>query len=364
MEKILTELAHQQSFRIEESTGIGEARRYAARLAQALAFNETVAGELAIVVTEAATNILRHAERGELLLRPLFGPRGNGIEVLAIDRGPGITDVIHSLRDGVSTAGKAGSGSGLGAMRRLASEFAIYSFPGKGTVLYLVLWAGADESATGTSAAASPLQVGVVSIPMPREEICGDGWAVFASEEPLMLAVVDGLGHGPDAATASRAVLDVLRDRAERTPARLMELAHQRARPTRGAAVAFAVLQPREAATPGPLQLGASAGTRNLQFAGVGNIAASILSNDQRRQQLISHNGIVGHNLRKVQEVGARVRDGDLLVMHSDGLSANWDLSAYPGLIVRHPALIAAVLYRDFSRGTDDSTILVVRCVA
>lgn len=361
MEKILTELAHQQAFRIEESTGIGEARRYAARLAEALAFNATLAGELAIVVTEAATNILRHAGSGELLLRPLRGARGNGIEVLAIDPGPGIADIGHSLRDGVSTAGTPGSG--LGAMQRLAAEFALYSFPGKGTVLYLALWAD-DAVGDVAGAMSAALQVGVISLPKPREQVCGDGWMVSATEEPLVLAVVDGLGHGPDAAAASRAVLDTLRDRTERTPARLLELAHQRARPTRGAAVAFAVLQRREAATPGPLQLAASVGTRSLQFAGVGNIAASVLSGDLPRQQLISHNGIVGHNLRKVQEVGAKVRDGDLLVMHSDGLAMHWDLSAYPGLITRHPAVIAAVLYRDFSRGNDDVTVLIARCVA
>ena len=350
MEEILTELAYQQSFLIDESTSIGVARRYAARLADAMGFDETAAGELAIVLTEAATNILRHAGSGELLVRPLRGHRGNGIEILALDRGPGIADVGQSMRDGISTAGTAGSG--LGAMQRLAAEFSIYTTPGKGVALYLVLWA-AGRAAEPVDAPAPQLLVGVVSLPKPGEDICGDGWAV-ASTERALLGVADGLGHGPDAAAAARAEL---------MPGRLLDLAHQRARSTRGAAVAFAALQ-QHAAPPGPLQLPGSTHARALQFAGVGNIAACVVRADLPRKPLISHSGIVGHNLRKVQEVGGELERGDLLIMHSDGLSTQWDLTAYPGLFARHPALIAAVLYRDFCRGTDDITVLVARCAA
>jgi hypothetical protein len=50
--------------------------------------------------------------------------------------------------------------------------------------------------------------------------------------------------------------------------------------------------------------------------------------------------------------------------MHSDGLLTNWSLDAYPGLLTRHPALIAGVMYRDFRRGRDDVTVLAVRRAA
>jgi serine/threonine protein phosphatase PrpC len=223
----------------------------------------------------------------------------------------------------------------------------------------------AGDPAAGDPAADAfaPAQIGAVSLPMPGQDVCGDGWAVTGTRR-MVCSVVDGLGHGPDAATAARASLDVLRDHAEVAPGRMLELAHQRTRPTRGAAVAFAVLERSEVAAPGHFEQVSASASRNLLFAGVGNIAASVVDGELRRQQLISHNGIVGHNLRKVQQVGARLDAGDLLVMHSDGLSSNWDLASYPGLSARHPALIAAVLYRDFNRGTDDVTILVVRCAA
>lgn len=374
METILTELGSQQSFRIDETSCIGVVRRYASRLSDALGFNATLAGELAIVITEATTNILHHAGSGELLIRPLRSARGNGIEILAIDKGPGISDIVNSMRDGVSTTGTAGSG--LGAMRRLAAEFSLYSFPGKGAVFYLTVWQNfqpwADRANNSGAGSFAPLQIGVVSLPMHGEDVCGDGWAVVGTERPV-LVVADGLGHGPDAARAARAVIEVLNEHAAQSPARLMELAHQHAHATRGAAVAFAALEQSDATSKRQPSVpkaasGESDGVapvahgQQLQFAGVGNISASIQVDDQRRQQLISHNGIVGHNLRKIQQLTQPFAADALLIMHSDGLASQWDLAAYPGLVTRHPALIAAVLYRDFNRGTDDVTVLVTRC--
>jgi hypothetical protein len=75
----------------------------------------------------------------------------------------------------------------------------------------------------------------------------------------------------------------------------------------------------------------------------------------------VSHNGIVGHNMRKVQEFVVPCPPGALCIMHSDGIQTQWDLAAYPGLHARTPALIAAILMRDFIRRRDDAMVLVVR---
>jgi hypothetical protein len=92
----------------------------------------------------------------------------------------------------------------------------------------------------------------------------------------------------------------------------------------------------------------------------VGNIAAHLITRHDRRQ-LVSHNGIVGSNVRKVQEFDAPWTEDTLLVLHSDGLQSRWHLDDYPGLAMCHPALIAGVLYRDHARGRDDVTVVVVR---
>ena len=69
----------------------------------------------------------------------------------------------------------------------------------------------------------------------------------------------------------------------------------------------------------------------------------------------------VGAEMRKVESFDYDCPEHALLVMHSDGLQSRWSLEAYPGLVHRHPATVAAILYRDFVRGRDDITVVVVR---
>ena len=97
-----------------------------------------------------------------------------------------------------------------------------------------------------------------------------------------------------------------------------------------------------------------------LDFAGVGNIMASITTGEARRQ-MVSHNGIVGSNVRRIQEFRHDWSPASLLLLCSDGLGTRWDLAQYPGLDRHHPSVIAGVLYRDFVRGRDDATVLVIR---
>ena len=124
-----------------------------------------------------------------------------------------------------------------------------------------------------------------------------------------------------------------------------MEGVHGALARTRGAAVAVAHL--------------VASGERG-SFAGVGNIVTRIEGGPANRH-LISHNGIVGHTMRKLQEFAFPWPKHALLVMHSDGIGTHWDFSTYPGLTTKHPALIAAVLYRDYDRGRDDASVVVIR---
>jgi anti-sigma regulatory factor (Ser/Thr protein kinase) len=339
----------QKVFAISHASEISAARRECQQLASMLGFNETEAGKSAIIVTEAATNILKHATGdGVILLTALHRGNTNGIEVLALDRGPGIASLEQSLHDGTSTAGSPGTG--LGAMRRLAHEFDVYSMPGRGTALRLCIWAGLPENDHVTGARPAPppernLQTGVVCVAMAGEEECGDGWTIVDHPAGATMLVVDGLGHGPCAALASRTAIQTLQDQSGLAPAQSIEAMHQAMRGTRGAAAAVATLD---------------VAAESIIFAGIGNISASILDGENRRQ-LVSHNGIVGHNMRKVQEFVVPWPASSLCILCSDGIGTQWDLSVYPGLQFCHPALIAGVLYREFSRGRDDATVLVAR---
>jgi hypothetical protein len=96
-----------------------------------------------------------------------------------------------------------------------------------------------------------------------------------------------------------------------------------------------------------------------VRFAGIGNISAVVVTANERRH-LVSHNGIVGHEYRKAAEFSHPWRAQSMLVLHSDGVGTHWDLGRYPGLLERDPSLVAGILYRDFARGRDDATVVVL----
>lgn len=333
----------QQRFTIGEPSEIAAARRAGNTLARRVGFDEVRAGQLAIVISEAATNILKHAGHGEILLRKVTRGGADGIEVLALDKGPGMRNVRQYMEDGHSTAGTYGVG--LGAIRRLSQEFDLYSMPGLGTALMMVVWGATANAATPP---APHWQIGGVCLPLASEEVSGDAWNVVCQADELSLMMADGLGHGPMAAEASEtasALLDSCSPGLPPLPGNFLKLAHGALHGTRGAAMAVAHID----------------STRGeLRFAGVGNIAACAFDAGQGRH-LLSHNGIVGSNLRKVQEFVHPWKSSMLLVMHSDGLHTRWDLDQYPGLVQCHPSLIAGVLYRDFTRGRDDVSVVVLR---
>ena len=333
----MTLLPPQTIHAVSESSGIAAVRRAGNQLASLLGLDETVAGKVALVITEAATNIFKHAGSGDILLRGLAEGDARGIEILAIDKGPGFGNLEQAMRDGISTAGSYGVG--MGAMQRLADEFDLHADDSRGSALRMAVWA------PGQAHPVSEWTVGAVCLPLPSEELCGDAWSCAHNDGRLLLMVADGLGHGPEAARASGAAVALVQPDSTFAPGAMLQLAHGALQGSRGAAVAVACLD--------------GAGDE-LRFAGIGNISVSLHGSANARH-LVSHNGIVGSNMRKVQEFVMPWHPGAMLVMHSDGLASRWDLDQYPGLASCHPALVAAVLYRDFSRKRDDVAVLVAR---
>jgi len=331
-------LINQVHFHIREASAVAEARREVTSLARTIGFNENEIGRVAIVVTEAATNLVKHTPQGQLLARAFDRDGVAAIELLVLDQGPGMNNVGESLRDGYSTSGSPGTG--LGAIKRLSDEFDIYSIPGKGSALVAQLWSRRPPSGNRPA----PLEIGAVCLPKPGEVVSGDALAVEWRGGHCVILVADGLGHGPDAAAAAMAAVNALRTRPQLAPAALIEFAHGALRSTRGAALAVADLDL----------------TGEVRYAGVGNVAG-VLRTPGGARHMVSHPGIVGHETRKIQEFVYPWSQDALLIMHSDGLATHWSLDQYPGLAGRSPSLIAGVLYRDFTRGNDDVTVLVAK---
>lgn len=323
---------------ITEQSQTGEARRASLALATRLGFEETERGKVGLLVTEMANNLILHAGRGVIVLRAIAQNDLLGIEVLALDQGSGMVDVEECLQDGFSTAGTAGNG--LGAIRRLSDFFEIYSQPNKGTALLAHMWAKTSLHSLPRS-----IEIGVVALPKRGEEVSGDAWAWDGDDRRGLFLVVDGLGHGPAAASAASAAIRVFHDHHHQSPQRIVEAAHAALRSTRGAALAIAEINFEQ---------------QTVCFAGIGNIAASI-SSATEHHNLMSYNGTVGHEVRKIKEFTYPWYLNGLLTMHSDGISTQWNLDRYPGLSQKHPSLIAGVLHRDFHRERDDVTMLVAK---
>jgi anti-sigma regulatory factor (Ser/Thr protein kinase) len=325
---------HSLALPVHDASGVGAARRAAVTLAGRIGCSESEGGKVALVATELATNLVRHGGGGELLLRPLAAT--TGIEMVAIDRGPGMASVEEALRDGYSTGGSRGAG--LGAVRRIADRYDIFSAPGAGTAVLARL------CLDGPPRPMSPLVAGV-SVPKSGETVCGDAWAWAATGDRWSLFVVDGLGHGPAAAEAASEAVRIYRDYPSAAPAEVLAAAHAALRPTRGAAIGLAEVR-------------SSRG--ELTFTGVGNIGGAVLAGGTI-QSLVSRPGIVGHECRKIQTFSYPWSEVSVLVLYSDGLQTRWTLDRYPSLASRDPALVAAVLYRDFARGRDDVTVVAGR---
>lgn len=327
-----------QTIRIEVTeTSQPEAGRRAGTLASALGFGTEGKGRVAIVASELATNLVKHtSDGGEILLTPVEQGGERGIEIVAVDGGPGIANLADALRDGYSISGTPGTG--LGAVSRLA-EIDVYSAAGEGTVVLARLWSGSRPPRD------DGVSLGGVCVPCADAEACGDAWAAEQDGQRLRVVLADGLGHGEYAAAASDAAVRVFRERPDRSPTEHVEAMHGALRSTRGAAIAV---------------LEANLASGVIRYAGVGNIAGAIVSGGESRG-LVSNNGTVGHALPRLQEFEYELPHGATLVLHSDGLRNRWRLDRYAGVARRDPVVVAALLRRDFDRTRDDVTVVVAR---
>ncbi|MEV4535758.1 SpoIIE family protein phosphatase [Asanoa sp. NPDC049518] len=319
-------------FRLDESSAVSAVRRAAQDLGNEVGLPANQVGALGIVATELASNLVKHADDGRLMLRAVRTGDVAGVELVAVDSGPGMGDLARSARDGHSTAGTLGIG--LGAIARQAGWLDMSSVAGRGTVAIAQVWPGP---------APTPARAAAISRAMSGEEVCGDGYAVRVADGRTQVLVCDGLGHGPLAAAATSAVVQAFHVAPAGPPAAVVEHLHRAVRHTRGAAVAVAQLDDDE-----------------IRYAGLGNITG-VLVDDTTRRGLVSLPGIAGHQRRAVREFGYPVTPDALLVMHSDGVVDRWNLDDYPGLRGRSPQVIAATLVRDAGVRRDDACVLVAR---
>lgn len=319
----------------DDATRVGAVRRAATAMASGLGLAAYRVADLAIIATELATNLVKHAHEGMMHVRPVRDADDAGVQLVSIDSGPGMADVARSQSDGESTAGTLGIG--LGAVARLADRCEICSTPGRGTIVVAEVWSrkpsGGQTWADGITRALS------------GETVSGDGFAHRMSGNRYQVMVCDGLGHGPLAATASQAAFRAFHEAPEVSPADVVRHLDAALAHTRGAALAVAEID---------------TWTATVRQCGLGNIASSVISDGERRG-LISLPGIAGHHRGAVREFGHPFPAGAVLVMHSDGVSGRWDLDPYQKK--QSPLVTAATVLRDAGIRRDDACVLVARAL-
>ncbi|QKW17999.1 SpoIIE family protein phosphatase [Kitasatospora sp. NA04385] len=367
------------------------ARGAARQLAHRIGLLPERAAEVALAVSEAATNLRRHAVDGAMVLRVVRTDTEAALEFLTVDSGPGMADVPAALADGYSSGPTLGIG--LGAISRLADAFDLHSLPGRGTVLTARFW---NRTPAGRAAAAAgePPAAGLTR-PMSGQELCGDAWAVRPAGRPapgpapvlpasaaaarldwsvltnraprthtvsgavgggtggggaagaFLLMFCDGLGHGPLAARAASDATAAFHRSPAQEPSEVLADLHRALRSGRGGAVAVALVEPVAA---------------RLTFCGVGNVSAFVVDTASgTRRSLPSSPGIVGHQLPAPHTVRQELPPGSVVVLHSDGLTDRWRAADTPGLFSHLPVTAAALLLREAGVRRDDAGVVIAK---
>ncbi|MET9496138.1 ATP-binding protein [Streptomyces sp. NPDC006552] len=315
---------------VDHSSAVHHAATLARDAARAAGLGPTPVERATVLTSELAGNLLRHAVGGAVYVQR--HPQGGGIDVVAVDRGPGMTRPDRAMVDGYSTTGTLGSG--MGALRRLADELTLRTLPGAGTLIcarFLHPDAGPARA-----------DVGLLCLPLLGEDECGDSAAVADAPGGRTAAVVDGLGHGAEAAEASAAAVRVFHEGPERPLPELLAAMDRALRGGRGAAVGLIRLRP---------------GT--LEHCGVGNIRLLLVGHDGTGPRAAGQPGVVGWNMPRPRPVTLPMPDTSAAVLHSDGIAARWAETATPFLLGLPPRLLAAALGHGYRSVRDDATALV-----
>lgn len=329
------EVTDTEAFDVVESSQTGEVRRRAVSMASRIGLDEKQRDHLALIVTELATNLLKHTPSGgQILLQQFSNDVATAIELFSIDRA-GNLDAAQCMVDGYSTSGTLGTG--LGAIKRLSDDFGIWSRPNIGTVVHSRIWR--TRPLTSARFAVSGL-----SVPKKGELVSGDKWSVIQNGAVAYCLMVDGLGHGIEASEAASLARKRFHENFSASPTNMMKVIHASLRGTRGAVAAVAKIDSEN---------------EHLDYCGLGNITG-VISRGTEQKHLVSMNGTVGYEARKFMEFRLPWSPTAMLVMHTDGLSVKTSQSIVD-FGVESEALVAGSLFLQNGKSIDDATVLVVK---
>lgn len=327
------------TYQIEDKSYVSFIKREIHHLVHKAGFSSKQTGEIDIIISELTSNIVKHASEGELLYRIIQENNTTAFEVYCLDNGPGTNTIDRFMQDGLSTTNTLGQG--LGSIKRLSDFFQIYSRKDWGTVAYAKVLM---KQPLQTTTSLKNIEVKCLQVNIPGETVCGDGYYVKKTAFETQIFLGDGLGHGPHAHEAVATAIDAFRACTESSPTEILKHIDFHTKKTRGLVGAVAVLDHKK---------------RQWKFAGVGNIMTR-LQDGISAKNCMSYNGIIGLNIpRSLQDHVTEAQKYQYIIMCSDGIKTKWNLTDYPSIFKYDPSLIAAAIYKDQARRTDDMSVLI-----
>jgi anti-sigma regulatory factor (Ser/Thr protein kinase) len=330
-----------QTVEVHHGSDAGKARRVARSLADRLGFAPQACEEIAIAMTELATNLIKHAQGGRLTLTPLDADGRIGLEIQSDDNGPGIADIEQAIGDRFSTTGTYGTG--LGAVNRLMDELEIASHRDRGTQIVCRKWL----RISCPSVKPCPLAFGVATRPRPSYQLNGDAFIVVQWSESALIGIIDGLGHGQFAHRATQSARNYIESHFDLALDQLFRGTGRACRVTRGVVMALARFD---------------WGRGSMSFASVGNIAVRVFPKSEPYRFIIRR-GVIGLNAPGAVVSMHPWPLDHVLIFHSDGVSTHWDWNDFHDWESRSAAAIAQELLRAKGKEEDDATVIVVRNV-
>lgn len=330
------------SYRIEDRSYVSILKREIHNKTTQAGFNRLRVGEIDIIVSELTSNMIKFADKGEILYRINCTDSNKCLEIFSIDGGPGHEDMKRMMSDGNSSSNTLGHG--LGAIERLSDVFQIYSVKDWGTVSYCKIYSNKPEIVHRRIA--NEINIGIVQVPIPNEVLCGDGYYYHSDKDYSLFFLGDGLGHGINAHNAVNAAIEAVKECQERLPSEILRHIHASVKKTRGLVATIAVLNHH---------------TNEWKICGIGNIITQIYRGLESKNYM-SYNGILGHNIPKtINDYTSEGEKYSIITMCSDGIRGKWTPLLYPSILKYNPSIIASVIFKDFARRTDDMTVLVAK---
>lgn len=327
------------TYKIDDRSLIAFIKREIHNLALQLGFTPHRAAETDIIVAELTSNLMKFANGGELLYRANFNGEHNEIEIYCLDKGIGFDNVAKIMNDGYSSSNTLGHG--LGSIKRLSNDFQIYSMKNWGCVQYVKICEKPELEIPSLKNGLNPT---TIAVNYPGEKLCGDGYYIKHYSKGFQIFVGDGLGHGESANEAVEAAIKAFKQSLKTDPTTILRDIHLKVKKTRGLVATIASVDYK---------------SEVWNVCGIGNINTRIF-NGLENKTYTPYNGIIGHNIpRTLNNTVVPYKKHQIIIMHSDGLRTRWSLNDLNSIFKQSPGIIAAAIYKENVRGTDDATILV-----